>query len=180
LTGNPTGNLDALAHLNAEVGQMARRAKGEGAVYRLGDGRWEAKPRSGVGRRKSVYGRTRREVLGKLREVRLTLKRGLPVSSRILTLAAFLERWLEVVRGRVRANTYESYELNARRASAELGEVPLQSLSPALIEATKVVQQLLGYKTVATTLDNYSHVRPVLHGDAIRALDGWLGEAPTL
>jgi hypothetical protein len=95
-------------------------------------------------------------------------------------LAAFLERWLEVVRGRVRANTYESYELNARRASAELGEVPLQSLSPALIEATKVVQQLLGYKTVATTLDNYSHVRPVLHGDAIRALDGWLGEAPTL
>ena len=70
MTGKPTGNPDALAHLNAEVRQMARRAKGEGAVYLRGDGRWEAQLRLGVGRRKSVYGRTRREVLGKLREAR--------------------------------------------------------------------------------------------------------------
>lgn len=90
----------------------------------------------GVGRRKSVYGRTRREVLGKLREARWALKRGLPVSTRKLTLAAFLERWLEMVRSRVRASTYENYELNARRANTELGEVPLKSLSPALIQAT--------------------------------------------
>jgi integrase len=47
-----------------------------------------------------------------------------------------LERWLEVVKGRVRDSTYESYELNARRVSAELGEAPLQSLSPALIQAS--------------------------------------------
>ena len=115
---------------------MARRARGEGAVYRRSDGRWEAQLRLGVGRRKSVYGRTRREVLGKLREARWALKRGLPVSTRKLTLAAFLEGWLEVVRGRVRASTYENYELNARRANTELGDVPLQSLSPALIQAT--------------------------------------------
>src|SRR5437763_7755495 len=136
MTGKPTGNPDALAHLNAEVRQMARRAKGEGAVYLRGDRRWEAQLRLGVGRRKSVYGRTRRGVLGKLREARWSLKRGLPVSSRKLTLAAFLEGWLEVVKGRVRASTYESYELNARRVSAELGEVPLQSLSPGLIQAS--------------------------------------------
>src|SRR5207248_4149087 len=60
MTGKPTGNPDALAHLNAEVRQMARRAKGEGAVYLRGDRRWEAQLRLGVGRRKSVYGRTRR------------------------------------------------------------------------------------------------------------------------
>lgn len=115
---------------------MGKRSKGEGAVYLRGDGRWEAQLRIGVGRRKSVYGRTRREVLGKLREERWKLKRGLPVSSRKLTLAAFLERWLEVVRGRVRESTLESYELNARRASAELGELPLSRLSPFLIQAT--------------------------------------------
>jgi site-specific recombinase XerD len=39
----------------------------------------------------------------------------------------------------------------------------------------KVVQELLGHKTIVTTLDTYSHVLPVLHGSAIRALDGWLG-----
>ena len=31
----------------------------------------------------------------------------------------------------------------------------------------KVVQELLGHKTIATTLDTYSHVLPVLHGQAI-------------
>ena len=64
---------------------MGRRSKGEGAVYLRGDGRWEAQLRLGVGKRKSVYGRTRREVLGKLREARWELKRGLPVRSRKLS-----------------------------------------------------------------------------------------------
>jgi integrase len=114
---------------------MARRSKGEGAIYLRGDGRWEAQLRLGAGRRKSVYGRTKREVLGKLREARWALKRGLPVSSRKLTLAEFLVRWLEMIKGRVRASTYESYDLNARRVSAELGDVPVSSLSPALIQA---------------------------------------------
>jgi integrase len=40
----------------------------------------------------------------------------------------------------------------------------------------KVVQELLGHKTIATTLDTYSHVLPVLHGQAVRLLDEWLGE----
>jgi integrase len=33
-----------------------------------------------------------------------------------------------------------------------------------------VVQDLLGHKTVVTTLDTYSHVLPALHGDAITRL----------
>lgn len=42
----------------------------------------------------------------------------------------------------------------------------------------KVVQELLGHKTIATTLDTYSHVLPVLHGQAIRALEAWLSGSP--
>ena len=61
---------------------MAKRANGQGAVYLRGDGRWEAQLRLAGGGRKSVYGRTRREVLGKLREARWAVARGLPVSSR--------------------------------------------------------------------------------------------------
>ncbi len=41
----------------------------------------------------------------------------------------------------------------------------------------KVVQELLGHKTIATTLDTYSHVMPVLHGQAMRVLHTWLGES---
>jgi hypothetical protein len=66
----------AVRHLESGGVAMPKRASGEGAVYRRGDGRWEAQLRLGVGRRKSVYGRTRREVLGKLREARWSLKRG--------------------------------------------------------------------------------------------------------
>jgi integrase len=36
------------------------------------------------------------------------------------------------------------------------------------------VQEMLGHKTIVTTLDTYSHVLPVLHGEAIRVLDAWL------
>jgi integrase len=114
---------------------MAKRANGQGAVYLRGDGRWEAQLRLAGGGRKSVYGRTRREVLGKLREARWAAARGLPVSSRNPTLAVFLDRWLEVIRDRVRPSTYENYELNARRLTADLGSVPLARLNPPAIQA---------------------------------------------
>lgn len=38
----------------------------------------------------------------------------------------------------------------------------------------KVVQDLLGHKTIATTLDTYSDVMPALHVQAVRVLDQWL------
>ena len=34
----------------------------------------------------------------------------------------------------------------------------------------------LATRRIATTLDTYSHVLPVLHGQAVRLLDEWLGE----
>ena len=44
----------------------------------------------------------------------------------------------------------------------------------------KVVQEMLGHKTIVTTLDTYSHVLPVLHGEAIRVLDEWFGKPQTI
>jgi hypothetical protein len=105
---------------------MAKRADGQGAVYLRADGRWEAQLRLAGGGRKSVYGRTRREALGKLREARWAAVRGLPVSSRNPTLAAFLDRWLEVIRDRVRPSAYENYELNATGAERGRGKPPMR------------------------------------------------------
>jgi hypothetical protein len=98
---------------------MAKRADGQGAVYLRADGRWEAQLRLAGGGRKSVYGRTRREALGKLRKARWAAVRGLPV-------AAFLDRWLEVIRDRVRPSTYENYELNATGAERGRGKPPMR------------------------------------------------------
>jgi hypothetical protein len=47
---------------------MAKRGNGQGAVYLRGDGRWEAQIRLAGGRRKSLYGPTRREVVRRLRK----------------------------------------------------------------------------------------------------------------
>src|SRR5258706_2306076 len=126
---------------------MAKRANGQGVVYLGGDGRWEAQLRLAGGGRKSVYWRTRREVVGKLREARWAAARGLPVTSRNPTLAGFLDRWLEVIRDRVRPSTYENYELNARRLKADLGSAPLARLNPPAIQAA--YQRLLRRRPTA-------------------------------
>jgi integrase len=62
------------------------------------------------------------------------LAQGLPVSSRNQTLSTFLASWLEVVRHRIRPSTYDTYELNIRRISAQLGAVPLVRPSPPGIQ----------------------------------------------
>jgi integrase len=94
---------------------MSKRTDGRGALYHRADGRWEAQFRLGVGSRKSVYGRTRREVLSKLREVRWTVSHGVPVSSRQLQLGCYLEYWLDMTKSRVRPSTFRNYELNVNR-----------------------------------------------------------------
>jgi integrase len=38
----------------------------------------------------------------------------------------------------------------------------------------KLVQEMLGHSTIATTMDTYSHVMPTLHDEAVRKLDAVL------
>lgn len=114
---------------------MTKRGNGQGAVYLRGDGRWEAQIRLAGGRRKSLYGPTRREVVRRLRETRWLLAQGLPVSARKMTVGLLLVSWLELTRERIRPSTYESYELNVRRLSDQLGEVPLARLTAPDIQA---------------------------------------------
>jgi hypothetical protein len=93
---------------------MAKRTYGTGAVYYRSDGRWEAQFRTADGRRKCIYGRTRRDVLSRLRETRWLLANGLPVSSRKLLLHEYLDYWLDLSRNRLRVNSFESLQLNAK------------------------------------------------------------------
>jgi integrase len=142
--------------------EMGKRANGQGAVYLRGDGRWEGQLRLPAGGRKSVYARTRRDLLRKLREANWMLAQGLPVSSRNQTLSTFLASWLEVARHRIRPSTYDSYELNIRRISAQLGAVPLVRLSPPGI------QDAYG-RLSAQGLSDYSVLQ--VHRTLHRALD---------
>lgn len=117
-----------------------RRGRGEGSVTRLGDGRWQARVDLGWqdGRRvrKAFYGRTRQEVLEKLRRALAERERGGGFSRERDTVEAFLRRWLETVRPAVRPATYRHYESICRvHLIPALGRLRLGRLSPAHVEA---------------------------------------------
>ncbi len=119
---------------------MRRRSKGEGGIYRREDGRWCAAIDLGLvrgkRRRRVVYGRTRREVSEKLFALRKEAERGgLPDSGR-LTVAQFLERWLEDgARPSVRPTTHANYCSVIRcHVIPELGSEKLARLGPLKIQ----------------------------------------------
>ncbi|PPK92517.1 integrase-like protein [Kineococcus xinjiangensis] len=116
---------------------MSKRANGEGTVYQRKDGRWEAAiyvPVEGGGRRRrSLYGKTRREVMEKLREAASRMDRGLPAVDSSTRMDAYLSHWLQdVARPNLRAKTVEGYEAAIRRhLTPAIGSRQLKALAPA-------------------------------------------------
>ncbi len=108
---------------------MARRGHGEGSIYQRADGRWTAAISLRDGKRKSFYGKTRRDVQQKLGRALRDQEQGLPAVPERLTVAQYLEQWLGSVRTSVRAKTYETYDLNVRRVRPHLGGRRLAALT---------------------------------------------------
>mgnify|MGYP000085347857 CR=1 FL=1 len=116
------------------------RANGEGTYKRRKDGRWEAQytvdTPSGV-KRRSVYARTKAEVVAKLKKAIAEADRGINFEAENLALAEYLERWLEdSVKGSVWHTTYRDYRGHVRNHIApEIGRVKLAKLTPAHVQA---------------------------------------------
>lgn len=110
-----------------------RRAKGAGSVFKRADGRWSGSVDLGetsAGRRKVVYGNSKKEVEERVRHLLNDVADGSPPPSRSPQVAAFLEQWLMAVRPTLRPSTYVSYEGVVRlHLEPELGRVPLEKLS---------------------------------------------------
>ena len=131
---------------------MGKRSNGEGSVVKRKDGRWCAAYTVG-GKRKYLYGKTRKEVVGKLRE---TLAESDGACYPDIEVRDYLGRWLEdSVKESVRARTYERYESIVRvHIKPSMGRVKLKALTPAQVRALyreKLVQ--LSPRSV-----NYVHV----------------------
>lgn len=116
------------------------------------DGRWCAALRLAGGSRKYFYGRTRDEVAEKLVKAIGRKLDGLPVPNERLTLATFLDEWLEhTVRQNVRPWTYRGYEVHVRRHIVpELGKIPLAKLTTGQVRqwVSKKLSAGLAPKTV--------------------------------
>jgi integrase len=118
-----------------------RRGHGDGGIRKRPDSRWEGTvdvtTYGRARRRKYVYGRTRAEVVERLRAVQHTRDEGLPVIDERVTLARFLQTWLDqVVRPQRGYATWQGYEVNVRRHIVPvLGKRTLAKLSPADVQA---------------------------------------------
>jgi hypothetical protein len=118
-----------------------RRGHGEGLIRKRADGWWEgrldANELGSSRRRKSVYGRTRTEVVQKLRHAKIAVDHGLPLVDERTRFDTFLGTWLaEVVKPSRSRATWQGYQVNVRKHIAPLiGHRPLAKVSAADVQA---------------------------------------------
>ena len=110
---------------------MARRGHGEGSISQRKDGRYQAAITLENHKRKTFYGKTRKEVQDKLNQALYEKKQGTLVTGPQQTLKVHLERWLEQVRRLTkRANTYKTDRSNIHcHLIPGLGHIKLQKLA---------------------------------------------------
>ena len=113
-----------------------RRANNEGSIYRRANGSWEARLTLSDGKRKSIYANTQAAVLEKLHAAQRAIADDIPVSPKKITLAAYLDQWLEEsVAPSVRPYTLQSYRQNVRlHIAPELGRISLSKLTASDIQ----------------------------------------------
>lgn len=90
-----------------------RRGRGEGSIYRRKDGRYVGQYAAN-GKRRYVYGATRAEVSKRLTAAIAERDRGIVFDSENLSLADYLDMWLDSIRGTVRESTWVRHEINVR------------------------------------------------------------------
>ncbi len=112
-----------------------KRGNGEGTIHRRKDGGWCAQYTvyTAEGRkRKTIYGKTRAEVGGKLAKALSDRQGGLVFDDEGLTVGKYLDKWLEgSLRGAVRQSTFDRYEIAVRvHIKPILGGLKLTKLAP--------------------------------------------------
>src|SRR5918994_4478894 len=119
---------------------MGRRGNGEGGITRhkksgLYMARYTVQMATGK-KRKTVYGKTRKEAAEKLTKAMADRDNGLVFDAENQTLGEYLQRWLdESVRGSVKPVTFENRERVVRvHISPSLGDIELKALAPAHLQ----------------------------------------------
>ncbi|MBA3825335.1 MAG: site-specific integrase [Ktedonobacterales bacterium] len=129
-----------------------RRGNQEGTINKRDDGRWEARMSLPDGKRKSFYGKTKEEVIKKMRKAQRDVDAGLPVISEKQTVEIYLKSWLDIKKHRVDPSTFQRYQYLVDPIIAEIGLVSLAKLSPYHLQAlyAKLLEQGWNAGTVSS------------------------------
>lgn len=121
-----------------------KRGHGEGTIYQRPDGRWAAQitigidPATGKSKRKTYYGKTRKQVQEKLNTGLYDQTVGnVDVDKNKITLKEWANIWLhEYKKMTIKQTSWESYRsVLGSLLLPKLGEVPLQKIRPELLQS---------------------------------------------
>jgi integrase len=118
---------------------MKRRGNNEGSIYQRKDGLWAGSISLESGKRKVVYGKTRKEVSQKLAQVQRAIADGQPLGKDRITVRQWLDTWVnENVANRVRPKTLHRYkEIVNLHLIPRLGHIRLNKLTPTDVERAR-------------------------------------------
>lgn len=144
----------------------SKNANGSGNIRKRDDGRWEGRytngfdPKTGKMIRKSVYGKTQKEVRLKLARITTEIDDGTYIEPNSIKLSEWLQIWLRDYIGNVKPSTVKSYADHVNlNIIPYIGKTQLTKLSPAMIQSmynTLQRQKGLSAKTI-------KNVHGVLH-----------------
>jgi len=115
---------------------MAKRADGEGTMYKRKDGLWCAEYTDAIGKRRYVYGKTQRVVKEKLKGGIREADAGINVDGARLTVAKWFVEWLAVyAKPHIQPATYANYHRSVHmRIVPRFANVMLKDLRPDMLQ----------------------------------------------
>jgi len=140
---------------------VSRRSNGEGNIRQRADGRWEGRIRIGQ-KRRTVYGKTRRDVADQLAQIRQDAMLGVSTAPSSEGVEAYLKEWRQGAR-HLRPTTAYFYDLLIRvHVAPVIGHMKLKDLAPLHLNET--YRRIKGART-------REQVHRLLHkalGDAVK------------
>jgi integrase len=143
-----------------------RRGHGEGSIYQRSDGRWCCQLTLPNGRRRYLYGKTRREVAQALARAQRDVQEGLLTGDGRQKLATYLVGWLESIRPPTLAeSTWKRYDEYVRlHILPHLGHVKLAQLQPQQVQQFYTdLQRPRPDGTAGLSSSSVHHTHAVLH-----------------
>ena len=123
-------------HSESEEIMATKKANGSGTIRKRADGRWEGKytlgydPKTGKLIRKSVYGKTQKEVRLALSKIVSEMDSGTYAEPSKMKVSQWLDEWLASYTMNIKPATRSAYEEHIRvHIKPSLGDIPLKQLS---------------------------------------------------
>jgi len=111
------------------------RGQNESSIYkRKSDGYWVGAVSIGDGKRKTVYGKVRADIVLKVDAIRASLSQGIQPPRR-MTITELVTLWLEAKKPTVRPTTFQGYELTlGKHVIPHIGNLKIAKVTPSDFE----------------------------------------------